>query len=33
MHDLDEDHEHPDFTTIGPDTVMEDIEGLEMCIA
>jgi ethanolamine utilization protein EutA len=30
MHDLDEDHVHPDFTTIGPDTVMQDIEGLEM---
>src|SRR5712691_224667 len=30
MHDLDEDHVHPDFAAIGPDTVMEDIEGLEM---
>jgi ethanolamine utilization protein EutA (predicted chaperonin) len=30
MHDLDEDHEHPEFATIGPDTVMQDIEGLEM---
>ena len=30
MHDLDEDHVHPDFTAIGPDTVVEDIEGLEM---
>src|SRR4029450_11529241 len=30
MHDLDEDHEHPEFAAIGPDTVMEDIEGLEM---
>jgi ethanolamine utilization protein EutA len=30
MHDLDEEHEHPDFTDIGPDTVIEDIEGLEM---
>jgi len=30
MHDLDEDHEHPEFTAIGSDTVMEDIEGLEM---
>jgi len=30
MHDLDEDHVHPDFTAIGPDAVMEDIEGLEM---
>jgi ethanolamine utilization protein EutA len=30
MHDLDEDHEHPEFAPIGPDTVMEDIEGLEM---
>jgi ethanolamine utilization protein EutA len=30
MHDLDEEHEHPEFAAIGPDTVMEDIEGLEM---
>src|SRR4051812_38726201 len=30
MHDLDEDHEHLDFADIGPDPVMEDIEGLEM---
>jgi ethanolamine utilization protein EutA len=30
MHDLDEDHEHPDFSAIGPDVVIEDIEGLEM---
>src|SRR5919108_4869022 len=30
MHDIDEDHEHPDFTDIGPDAVFEDIEGLEM---
>jgi ethanolamine utilization protein EutA len=30
MHDLDEDHVHPDFTAIGPDAVVEDIEGLEM---
>jgi ethanolamine utilization protein EutA len=30
MHDLDEDHEHPEFASIGLDTVMEDIEGLEM---
>src|SRR5215475_7099683 len=30
MHDLDEDHFHPEFAAIGPDTVMEDIEGLEM---
>jgi ethanolamine utilization protein EutA len=30
MHDLDEDHEHPECAAIGPDTVMEDIEGLEM---
>src|SRR5499426_1080278 len=30
MHDLDEDHEHPEFAAIGPDTLMEDIEGLEM---
>jgi ethanolamine utilization protein EutA len=30
MHDLDEEHEHPDFAEIGPDTVMEDIEGMEM---
>jgi len=30
MHDLDEDHDHPEFAAIGPDVVMEDIEGLEM---
>src|SRR5919109_1770020 len=30
MHDLDEEHEHLDFAEVGPDTVMEDIEGLEM---
>ena len=30
MHDLDEDHEHPDFADIGPDAVIQDIEGLEM---
>ncbi len=30
MHDLDEDHVHPDFTAIGPDAVVEDIEGLDM---
>src|SRR5262245_22716263 len=30
MHDLDEDDQHPEFAPIGPDTVMEDIEGLEM---
>ena len=30
MHDLDEEHEHPDFADIGPGTVMEDIEGMEM---
>jgi ethanolamine utilization protein EutA len=30
MHDLDEDHYHSDFAEIGPDTVIEDIEGLEM---
>src|SRR5262249_2187280 len=30
MHDLDEEHEHPEFAAIGPDTVMQDIEGLEM---
>src|SRR5262244_2222788 len=30
MHDLDEDYEHPEFAAIGPDTIMEDIEGLEM---
>jgi ethanolamine utilization protein EutA len=30
MHDLDEEHEHPDFADIGPDAVVEDIEGLEM---
>src|ERR671924_4739 len=30
MHDIDEEHEHLDFAEVGPDTVMEDIEGLEM---
>src|SRR5215471_1688099 len=30
MHDLDEEHEHPTLASRGPDTVMEDIEGLEM---
>src|SRR5499426_115761 len=30
MHDIDEEHEHFDFAEIGPDTVIEDIEGLEM---
>jgi ethanolamine utilization protein EutA len=30
MHDLDEDHDHSDFAEIGPDAVMQDIEGLEM---
>ena len=30
MHDLDEDHEHLDFADIGPDAVIQDIEGLEM---
>src|SRR5919197_2078535 len=30
MHDLDEEHEHPEFAALGPDIVMEDIEGLEM---
>ncbi len=30
MHDLDEDHDHLDFADIGPDAVIEDIEGLEM---
>jgi ethanolamine utilization protein EutA len=30
MHDLDEEHEHPEFAEIGPDAVIEDIEGLEM---
>lgn len=29
MHDLDEDHDHPNFE-IGPDAIIEDIEGLEM---
>ena len=29
MHDLDEEHGHPDFE-IGPDAIVEDIEGLEM---
>jgi len=30
MHDLDEAHDHFDFADIGPDAVMEDVEGLEM---
>ena len=30
MHDLDEDHEHPDFADWGPDALTQDIEGLEM---
>ncbi len=30
MHDLDEDHDHPDFDELGSDTVIEDIEGVEM---
>ncbi len=30
MHDLDEEHGHPDFAEIGPDAIIEDIEGLEM---
>ncbi|MBI2987559.1 MAG: ethanolamine ammonia-lyase reactivating factor EutA [Deltaproteobacteria bacterium] len=30
MHDLDEGHGHEDFAEIGPDTIIEDIEGLEM---
>jgi ethanolamine utilization protein EutA len=30
MHDLDEDHDHPDFAAIGPEAVIKDIEGLEM---
>src|SRR3989338_8977892 len=29
MHDLDEDHGHENFE-IGPDAIVEDIEGLEM---
>lgn len=29
MHDLDEDHDHANFE-IGPDAIIEDIEGLEM---
>jgi ethanolamine utilization protein EutA len=29
MHDLDDDHDHPNFE-IGPGTIIEDIEGLEM---
>src|SRR3972149_1121724 len=29
MHDLDEDHDHENFE-IGPDAIVEDIEGLEM---
>jgi ethanolamine utilization protein EutA len=30
MHDLDEEHEHLTLASRGPDTVMADIEGLEM---
>jgi len=30
MHDLDEDHDHPEFADLGPDAIVEDIEGLEM---
>ncbi len=30
MHDLDDDHDHPDFLEIGPNAIVEDIEGLEM---
>src|SRR5262250_446782 len=30
MHDLDDFHEHLDFSELGPDAVIEDIEGLEM---
>jgi ethanolamine utilization protein EutA (predicted chaperonin) len=30
MHDADEDHEHFDFSELGPDAIIEDIEGLEM---
>ena len=30
MHDLDVDHDHPDFTALGPDAVIEDIEGVEI---
>ncbi|MGH7775088.1 MAG: ethanolamine ammonia-lyase reactivating factor EutA [Candidatus Binatia bacterium] len=30
MHDLDEEHGHPDLSELGPDAVIEDIEGLEM---
>ncbi|MGH8057712.1 MAG: ethanolamine ammonia-lyase reactivating factor EutA, partial [Candidatus Entotheonellia bacterium] len=30
MHDLDGEHDHFDFAEIGPDAVIEDVEGLEM---
>jgi len=30
MHDIDEEHGHPDFSDIGPNAIIEDIEGLEM---
>ncbi|MBI4524843.1 MAG: ethanolamine ammonia-lyase reactivating factor EutA [Deltaproteobacteria bacterium] len=30
MHDLDDDHDHEEFLEIGPDAIIEDIEGLEM---
>src|SRR5574341_1683890 len=30
MHDLDDDHDHEEFLEIGPDAIVEDIEGLEM---
>jgi len=30
MHDIDEEHGHPDFSDLGPNAIIEDIEGLEM---
>ncbi len=30
MHDLDDDHDHGEFLEIGPDAIVQDIEGLEM---
>lgn len=30
MHDVDEEHGHPDFSELGPGAIIEDIEGLEM---
>src|SRR5262249_54279612 len=30
MHDTDEAHDHFDLSALGPDAILEDIEGLEM---